>query len=104
MIPIVEEGQSGFFGQGLHYSEGAVYLKDHEGNSIGRGFAESTGYADTTLDRLKLSGISATEKMLNKLEIPQPSSLLKLMSSLYIMWPSNKSKLTKILSNCIDTD
>lgn len=103
MIPIVEEGQSGFFGQGLHYSEGAVYLKDHEGNSVGRGFAESTGYADTIMDRLRLSGLPETEEMRNKLEIPQPSSLLKLISSLYIMWPSNKSKLTKILSNCIDT-
>jgi predicted secreted hydrolase len=103
MTPIVEEGQSGFFGDGLHYSEGAVYLKDYDGNSIGRGFAESTGYADTMLNRLKLAGLPATEEMLHKLEIPQPSSLLKLISSLYIMWPSNKSKLTKILSNCIDT-
>ncbi|WP_414470559.1 lipocalin-like domain-containing protein [Methanobacterium sp. ACI-7] len=103
MIPIVDGGQSGFFGDGLHYSEGAVYLKDHEGNSIGRGFAESTGYADNLLNRLKLSGLPATEEMADKLEIPQPSSLLKLISTLYIIWPSNKSKLTKILSNCIDT-
>ena len=35
MIPIVSGGQSGFFGNGLHYSEGAVYLKDNEGNSLG---------------------------------------------------------------------
>lgn len=103
MTPIVDGGQSGFFGEGLHYSEGAVYLKDHEGNSIGRGFAESTGYADTLLNRLKLAGLPATQEMLDKLEIPEPSSLLKLISTLYILWPSNKSKLTKILSNCIDT-
>lgn len=103
MIPIVEGGQSGFFGEGLHYSEGAVYLEDPEGNSIGRGFAESTGYADTMLNRLKLAGLPATQETLDKLELPEPSSFLKLISTLYVFWPSNKSKLTKILSNCVDT-
>ena len=41
--------------------------------------------------------------MLDKLEIPQPSSLLKLIILLYILWPSNKSKLKKLLTNCVDT-
>lgn len=103
MVPIVSGGQSGFFANGLHYSEGAVYLKDVEGNLIGRGFAESTGYADPILNRLKLAGLPATEEMRDKLEIPEPSSLLKLISSLYILWPSNKSKLEKLLTNCVDT-
>ena len=102
MVPIVNGGQSGFFADGLHYSEGAVYLRDSEGNSIGRGFAESTGYADTTLNRLKLAGIPATEEILNRLELPQPSSLLKLFSSLYILWPPHKSKLIKLLSCCLN--
>lgn len=102
MIPIVSGGQSGFFANGLHYSEGAVYLRDPEGNSIGRGFAESTGYADPIINRLKLAGLPATEEMRNKLEIPEPSSFLKLISSLYILWPSNKSKLEKLLTNCVD--
>ena len=103
MVPIVSGGQSGFFANGLHYSEGAVYLKDLEGNLIGRGFAESTGYADPILNRLKLAGLPATEEMQDKLEIPEPSSFLKLISSLYILWPSNKSKLKKLLTNCVDT-
>lgn len=103
MVPIVNVGQSGFFGSGLHYSEGAVYLKDVEGNSIGRGFAESTGYIDPIINRLKLAGLPATEEMRDKLEIPQPSSILKFKSFLYILWPSNKSKLKKILANCVDT-
>ena len=102
MTPIVSGGQSGFFANGLHYSEGAVYLKDLEGNSIGRGFAESTGYADPILNRLKLAGLPATEEMNDKLEIPQPSSFLRLISFLYILWPSNKSKLKKLLTNCVD--
>jgi hypothetical protein len=103
MIPIVNVGQSGFFANGLHYSEGAVYLKDPEGNSLGRGFAESTGYADPILNRLRLAGLPATVEMRDKLEIPEPSSLLKLISFLYILWPSNRSKLKKLLSNCVDT-
>ena len=103
MIPIVSGGQSGFFANGLHYSEGAVYLRDLEGDSIGRGFAESTGYADPILNRLKLAGLPATEEMRDKLEIPEPSSFLKLISSLYILWPSNKSKLEKLLVNCVDS-
>ncbi|MCZ3365615.1 MULTISPECIES: lipocalin-like domain-containing protein [Methanobacterium] len=103
MVPIVSGGQSGFFANGLHYSEGAVYLKDLEGNLIGRGFAESTGYADPILNRLKLAGLPATEEMRDKLEIPEPSSFLKLISSLYILWPSNSSKLKKLLTNCVDT-
>lgn len=103
MVPIVDGGQSGFFGSGLHYSEGAVYLRDADGNSIGRGFAESTGYADPIINRLKLAGLPATEEMAKQLEIPQPSALLKLTSFLYILWPSNKSKLKKLLSNCVDT-
>ena len=85
MIPIVSGGQSGFFGSGLHYSEGAVYLKDFDGNSIGRGFAESTGYADAPMNRLKLAGLPVTDEMLKKIEIPQPSSMLKLTSFLYIL-------------------
>lgn len=103
MIPIVSGGQSGFFANGLHYSEGAVYLRDLEWNSIGRGFAESTGYADPILNRLKLAGLPATDEMRDKLEIPEPSSFLKLISSLYILWPSNKSKLEKLLINCLDS-
>jgi predicted secreted hydrolase len=103
MTPIVSGGQSGFFGSGLHYSEGAVYLKDLKGNSIGRGFAESTGYADPILNRLKLAGLPSTQEMQDKLEIPQPSAALKLVSMLYILWPSNKSKLEKLLKNCVDT-
>ncbi len=104
MIPIVNGGQSGFFANGLHYSEGAVYLIDPAGNSIGRGFAESTGYSDPILNRLKLAGIPANEEMQNKLEIPKPSFFLKLISSLYILWPSNKSKLKKLLINCLDAN
>ena len=104
MVPIVSGGQSGFFANGLHYSEGAVYLIDPAGNSIGRGFAESTGYSDPILNRLKLAGIPANEEMQNKLEIPKPSFFLKLISSLYILWPSNKSKLKKLLINCLDAN
>lgn len=103
MIPIVSGGQSGYFGSGLHYSEGAVYLQDLDGGLIGRGFAESTGYVDAPMNRLKLAGLPETVEMLDKLEIPQPSSMLKLISFLYILWPPNKSKLKKLLTYCVDS-
>ena len=46
LIPIVETGQQGYFASGSQYSEGAVYLETLAGERIGRGFLESTAYAD----------------------------------------------------------
>src|SRR5574344_1504660 len=53
---------------GLQYSEGAVYLKNAQGEKVGRGFLESTGYADGNAQMLKLAGIPATPEMLKLLE------------------------------------
>ncbi len=64
MKPIVSTGQSGFFSGGAQYSEGAVYLLDPDGNDLGRGFAESVGYAKTEDNKLRIVGIPATDDML----------------------------------------
>ncbi len=64
MVPIVQTGQSGFFAAGAQYSEGAVYLLDPAGADLGRGFAESVGYANTTPNLLRLVGIPASDNML----------------------------------------
>ncbi len=53
---------------GLQYSEGAVYLQNAQGEDVGRGFLESTGYADGRAQMLKLAGIPATPAMLGLLE------------------------------------
>ena len=64
MIPIVQTGQSGFFAGGAQYSEGAVYLRDPSGADLGRGFAESVGYADTLPNLLRLVGVPVTDETL----------------------------------------
>lgn len=68
MEPIVKNGQQGWFAMGLQYSEGAVYLKNAQGDKVGRGFLESTGYADSHVQMLKLAGIPATPEMLQLLQ------------------------------------
>lgn len=68
MDPIVKTGQQGWFAMGLQYSEGAVYLKNAQGDKVGRGFLESTGYANGNKQMLKLAGIPATSEMLGLLE------------------------------------
>lgn len=72
MVPIVKTGQQGYFANGLEYSEGAVYLEDANGKKIGRGFLESTGYADSTQQILALSGIPVNAE---NIKIMQPSVL-----------------------------
>jgi predicted secreted hydrolase len=101
MMPIVEKGQSGFFANGMQYSEGAVFIKNPEGKMIGRGFAESVSYADTSSTIHKLAGIPPNDEILN-LELPGPSKILKLKSYLYLRLPANKKRLKEVLPPCID--
>ena len=97
MAPIVQKGQSGFFASGAQYSEGAVYLEDEQGQHIGRGFAESVMYANTTRNIIKLAGLPDTPEMLDLIKQPAPSFLLKLWSLLYVAWPPHKAELERLL-------
>lgn len=72
MVPIVKTGQQGYFANGLQYSEGAVYLEDKDGKRIGRGFLESTGYADSIPQVLAMTGIPATPA---NIKLMQPNVL-----------------------------
>ena len=101
MEPFVQTGQNAFFAHGPEYSEGAVYLKDERGKTIGRGFAESTAYANTIKYTLKLAGLPDTQEMLDLVRRPSSSSLLKLYSFLYLNWPPNKRELMRLLPSCI---
>ena len=100
MVPIVKNGQQGYFANGLQYSEGAVYLEDANGKRIGRGFLESTGYADSVPQVLALSGIPVNAdtvklmkpKMLNE-------SQLKLCGE-YLMKPETQKQLIQELGQC----
>lgn len=102
MIPIVQTGQTGFFANGFQYSEGAVYLKDEAGRLIGRGFAESTSYADSTKNMLSLAGLLDIQGK-DLLRQPSLPSRLKLWiwSFLYINWPPNKAKLKQLIADCV---
>lgn len=69
LVPIVATGQQGYFAAGMQYSEGAVYLEDEAGNRIGRGFLESTGYAKSDEQALKLAGIPVNQDTLDVLKV-----------------------------------
>lgn len=101
VIPIVQTGQTGFFATGAQYSEGAVYLKDEKERVIGRGFAESTAYANTTRNALNLAGLPDSQKEVDLFKRPTPSLLMKIWSFLYINWPPNKAELKQLISDCI---
>jgi len=102
MTPIVEGGQTGYNASGAQYSEGGVYIKNLDGDLIGKGFAESVYYADSLPNMFSLAGISDTPEMRELVETPLPSAYLKLKSFLYLAWPSNQKKLKKILKKCVE--
>lgn len=99
MVPIVQTGQSGFFAGGAQYSEGAVYLLDPSGADLGRGFAESVGYADTLPNLLRLVGIHATDDMLTLFGPNSPDDGMVLASKAFSYL--NAKELQDTLSMCI---
>jgi hypothetical protein len=101
MEPIVQSGQTAFFAHGSEYSEGAVRLRDQNGRLVGRGFAESTAYADTMKLTLRLAGLPDNQEMLELVKRPSPSQLLKIWSVLYVNWPPHKAELMRLLPSCI---
>ena len=100
MVPIVKNGQQGYFANGLQYSEGAVYLEDKEGKRIGRGFLESTGYADSVPQVLALSGIPVNAE---NIKLMQPkfldASQLKLCNE-YVAQPEIAIQLVQEIAQC----
>jgi hypothetical protein len=72
MTPIVASGQAAFFATGAQISEGAVRLHDATGAEIGRGFAESVGYADPHRNMLRLAGLPQTPAMLDLVQRKGP--------------------------------
>ncbi len=99
MVPIVQTGQSGFFANGAQYSEGAVYLLDPSGAEIGRGFAESVGYADTLTNQLRLVGIPATDDMMTLFGGNLPDDGMVLASQAYTYL--NAAELQETIGTCV---
>jgi hypothetical protein len=98
MTPIVNSGQSGYFANGAQYSEGAVYIQDAAGNDAGRGFAESTAYANTLGNQLRLVGIPATDDMLTLFGKNPPDQGMVLASQAYLAL--NTPELEKVVGVC----
>ena len=98
MEPIVDSGQSGFFAIGTQYSEGAVYLKDPKGALVGRGFAESVQYAETTFNVMEVSGLPGTSATLAQLDPGPISATLVAESKTFAL--QHVAEITKVLSTC----
>ncbi len=97
LVPIVESGQMNYFANGSQYAEGAVYVRSANGDDIGRGFAESVQYADTTGTMLTLAGIT-DEQARQILRNPETSSgLRRIQSLLYVAM--HRSDLKRILAS-----
>ncbi len=99
MHPIVSTGQSGFFAGGAQYSEGAVYLLGPNDEDLGRGFAESVGYAQTLPNVLRLVGIDANAENMTLFGGNPPQPGLVLASQAYVFL--NQQELTDVLGTCL---
>lgn len=97
LVPIVESGQMNYFANGSQYAEGAVYVRAANGDDIGRGFAESVQYADTTDTMLALGGITDAQAR-RILRNPETSSWIRRIQSLFYV-ALHRSDLTRILES-----
>lgn len=98
MEPIVRTGQSGFFGGGAQYSEGAVYLVGPNGEDLGRGFAESVGYADTLPNVLRMVGLEPNAENMELFGGNPPQPALVLASQAYVFL--NQQELKEVTDMC----
>ena len=97
LVSIVESGQINYFANGSQYAEGAVYVRTANGDDIGRGFAESVQYADTTDTMLALGGITDAQAR-RILRNPEISSWVRRIQSLFYV-ALHRSDLTRILES-----
>ena len=84
LTPIVEGGQSAFFAHGIQICEGAVVVRDADGNDIGRGFAEAVAFADTLRNQLRLAGLPDDDAMVALAAEPVPSPELAAANAAYV--------------------
>lgn len=81
--PLIASGQTGFFGNGLQYTEGGAIVTNEKGVEIGRGFAEGTGWADNTETVIQLAGLQVNAETRGFLKAPVPSTFLKIISAIW---------------------
>ena len=95
MTPLIATGQTGFFGNGLQYTEGGAVITNPDGVEIGRGFAEGTGWANCNAGIVALAGLPVDDFTLGLLKAPIPSAILKLLSTIWVLLRG--AELQKIL-------
>jgi hypothetical protein len=94
MTPIVDVAQSGFFGNGAEYAEGAVVLTTPDGKDVGRGFAESVAFANTRGTQHRLAGLPDSDDDIAAMQVTKTPLLLRWMNALYVM--RHKSDLARV--------
>ncbi|HSE29167.1 MAG TPA: lipocalin-like domain-containing protein [Candidatus Saccharimonadales bacterium] len=81
MEQIVPVAQTNYFANTAQYNEGAVYIKNVQGEDIGRGFAEAVSYANTSENAYRLLGFEQNARLTRTLQ-NQTASLLGRLASL----------------------
>jgi hypothetical protein len=86
---------------GAEYQEAPIIIYNKNGERIGSGLGESTGYADTSsvnmTNQLTLAGLPNTP---SDFVVPAPSPELVETSQMYIMEPGNSALLAADLAAC----
>jgi predicted secreted hydrolase len=85
MNPIVRGDQVGFFANGAQYAEGAVVISSPTGEDLGRGFAESVSYANTTKTIHRLAGLPDSDKFIQSVSTRTVPLWLRLLNLLYVI-------------------
>jgi predicted secreted hydrolase len=97
MKPIVDNGQYAFFASGAQYSEGGTYILNEKKEMIGKGFAESVAYADTTVNMVNLTGMPYNDEVKKAIKSPKISKELEADCMKYIYNSPHKDMILKLL-------
>ena len=97
MKPIVDNGQYAFFASGNQYSEGGTYIFNEKNEMIGKGFAESVAYADTTKNMINLAGMPYNDEVKEAIKKSEITKELEAKCMEYINNSPQKDMILKLL-------
>jgi predicted secreted hydrolase len=95
LLPYVATGQENRYAFASAYREGAVTIVDGQGNTVGHGFAEAVGYADTLTNAIELAGLPDEPIFRERIE---SSFATKMAAFFEIMRPSTQAELKSEVS------
>ncbi len=97
MEPIVDNGQYAFFAAGPQYSEGGTYVLNGDGDLLGKGFAESVAYADTTMNMIELTGMPRIKEVIEACKPAEITEQLEFWCLFYLYMSPDGEQLLKLL-------